>query len=94
VRVFVSLGVTPYSTKFRKHTPEVDCDMRQVENSSPAHGVATLKERNSQYYDAQKFRDEDVLLSFTNPHSSSVIYESFYSRLGVRELWTGIAQSV
>jgi hypothetical protein len=39
---------------------EGDSVMRAVENSAPTHGVATLQERNSQYYDAQEFRDEDV----------------------------------
>jgi len=34
--------------------------MREVQNHAPAHGVATLQEHNSQYYDAQEFRDEDV----------------------------------
>jgi len=39
---------------------EGDSVMRAEENSAPAHGVATLQECNSQYYDAQGFRDEDV----------------------------------
>jgi len=39
---------------------EGDSVMRAVENSGPTHGVATLQECNSQYYDAQELPDEDA----------------------------------
>ena len=56
--------------------------------------LSTTTHKNSETKTWQNRNFIVVLLSTTNPHSSPIIFESYYSRLAVHCHWTGTAQSV